>query len=44
MVLTTNPTISVDSVNASAGDTSVKVAISVRNNPGILGMDIKIKL
>lgn len=42
MVSTTDPAISVGSVNASAGDTSVKVVISVRNNPGILGMVLKL--
>ena len=38
---TTDPTITVGSVSASAGDT-VQIAISVKNNPGILGMTLKL--
>ena len=34
----TVPTIVVSNVNASPGDTEVEVAVSIRNNPGVLGM------
>ncbi len=34
----TGPVIEVATVSAKAGDKSVRVAVSVRNNPGILGM------
>ena len=35
------PTISVEKINASPGD-EVSVAVTVENNPGIWGMDLRI--
>jgi uncharacterized repeat protein (TIGR02543 family) len=38
----TDPMIYVSSVSAKPGDTSVQVVVSVKNNPGILGMTLKL--
>lgn len=35
-----NPTLIVDSISASAGDKSLQLAVSVKNNPGVLGMQL----
>lgn len=37
------PTFVVGSVNANAGDRNVTVAVSVKNNPGILGMTLSVQ-
>lgn len=37
------PTFIVNSVNAKAGDRNVIVAVSVKNNPGILGMTLSVQ-
>jgi len=38
----TEPTFTVEKVTANAGDTSIEAAVSVVNNPGILGMTLKV--
>ena len=38
-----NPTISIGTVEVSAGDTQVEIAISVRDNPGIAGLMMKVQ-
>lgn len=37
------PTFTVDNVSAKAGDSSVRVAVTVKNNPGILGMTLSVE-
>ena len=39
---TTEPTILVSDANATAGATQVQVIVSIRNNPGIVGMTLKL--